>query len=129
MTQTQWGRKETVIFPPHSPIYTYGASFFSLVITMLCVYLHFAYAMTPLQRFYIPYYLRTGVAGIPRNKYVEIREEKPDTPQKTKWPEFKTCKYTTEAIVSDGIDRGELRKVPCSIGGTNLVAGGIWRVC
>jgi ParB family chromosome partitioning protein len=26
-------------------------------------------------------------------------------------PEFKTCKYTTEAIVSEGIDKGELRKV------------------
>jgi len=37
--------------------------------------------------------------------------EKPDTPEKAKWPEFKTCKYTTEAIVSDGIDKGELRKV------------------
>jgi ParB family chromosome partitioning protein len=48
---------------------------------------------------------------IPRNKYVEIREEKPDTPEKAKWPEFKTCKYTAEAIVSDGIDKGELRKV------------------
>jgi hypothetical protein len=64
MTQTQWGRKETVIFPPHSPIYTYGAMFFSLVIMGFCAYLHFAYAMTPLQRFYLPYYLRTGVAGM-----------------------------------------------------------------
>jgi ParB family chromosome partitioning protein len=36
---------------------------------------------------------------------------KPDTPAKAKWPEFKTCKYTTEAIVSDGIDKGEMRKV------------------
>ena len=52
-----------------------------------------------------------GERTIPRNKYVEIREEKPDTPEKAKWPEFKTCKYTTEAIVSDGIDKGELRKV------------------
>jgi ParB family transcriptional regulator, chromosome partitioning protein len=52
-----------------------------------------------------------GEKSIPRNKYVEIREEKPDTPEKAKWPEFKTCKYTTEAIVSDGIDKGELRKV------------------
>ena len=52
-----------------------------------------------------------GEKTIPRNKYVEIREEKPDTPEKAKWPEFKTCKYTTEAIVSDGIDKGELRKV------------------
>lgn len=52
-----------------------------------------------------------GEKTIPRNKYVEIREEKPDTPEKAKWPEFKTCKYTTEAIVSDGVDKGELRKV------------------
>jgi ParB family transcriptional regulator, chromosome partitioning protein len=42
---------------------------------------------------------------------VEIREEKPDTPEKAKWPEFKTCKYTTETIVSDDIDKGELRTV------------------
>lgn len=52
-----------------------------------------------------------GEKTIPRNKYVEIREEKPDTPEKAKWPEFKTCKHTTEAIISDGIDKGELRKV------------------
>lgn len=64
MTTTHWGRKETIIFPPHSPIYTYGAAFFSLVITGLCLYLHFAYAMTPLQRFYLPYYIRTSVEGM-----------------------------------------------------------------
>jgi hypothetical protein len=64
MTTTHWGRKETIIFPPHSPIYTYGAALSSLVITGLCLYLHFAYAMTPLQRFYLPYYIRTGVAGM-----------------------------------------------------------------
>ena len=52
-----------------------------------------------------------GEKTIPRNKYVEIRQEKPDTPEKAKWPEFKTCKYTTEAIVADGIDKGEMRKV------------------
>jgi ParB family chromosome partitioning protein len=52
-----------------------------------------------------------GEKVIPRNKYVEIRAEKPDTPEKAKWPEFKTCKHTTEAIVSDGIDKGELRRV------------------
>jgi ParB family chromosome partitioning protein len=52
-----------------------------------------------------------GEKTIPRNKYIEIREEKPDTPEKAKWPELKTCKYTSEAIVSDGVDKGELRKV------------------
>jgi ParB family chromosome partitioning protein len=54
---------------------------------------------------------REGSKIVTRSKYVEIRPEKPDTPEKAKWPEFKTCKYTTEAIVSDGIDKGELRKV------------------
>jgi ParB family chromosome partitioning protein len=52
-----------------------------------------------------------GSKIVTRNKYVEINPEKPETPEKAKWPEFKTCKFTTEAIVSEGIDKGELRKV------------------
>jgi ParB family chromosome partitioning protein len=52
-----------------------------------------------------------GSKIVTRSKYVDIRPDKPDTPEKAKWPEFKTCKYTTEAIVSDGIDKGELRRV------------------
>ena len=52
-----------------------------------------------------------GSATLPRNKYTEIRSEKPTTKEEAVRPEFKTCKYTTEAIVSDGIDKGELRKV------------------
>jgi ParB family chromosome partitioning protein len=51
-----------------------------------------------------------GNPTLPRNKYVEIRPEKPTKEEATR-PEFKTCKYTTEAIVSDGIDKGELRQV------------------
>jgi len=61
--QTQWGRRETIIFPPHSPLYSYGAIFVSLMLTGLFLYLHFAVAMSPLQRFYLPYYFRTAVAG------------------------------------------------------------------
>jgi ParB family chromosome partitioning protein len=52
-----------------------------------------------------------GSPVLPRNKYVEIRTEKPSTKEEATRPEFKTCKHTTEAIVSDGIDKGELRKV------------------
>jgi ParB family chromosome partitioning protein len=52
-----------------------------------------------------------GSKIITRSKYVEIKSEKPDSPEKAKWPEFKTCKFVTEAIVSEGIDKGELRKV------------------
>ena len=45
------------------------------------------------------------------SKYVEIRADKPDTPAKAKQPEFKTCKFIAEAIVSEGIDKGEVRRV------------------
>jgi len=34
---SQWGRKESVIWPPHSPIYTYGALSYVRVDRLLCV--------------------------------------------------------------------------------------------
>jgi len=58
-----WGRKETLIFPPHSPIYTYGAVLFAVILTGLFVYLRFTFGNTPLQRFYTPIYIRSSVAG------------------------------------------------------------------
>ena len=48
---------------------------------------------------------------MPRNKYTEVRTEKPASKEEATRPEFKHCKFTTEAIVSEGIDKGELRKV------------------
>jgi ParB family chromosome partitioning protein len=54
---------------------------------------------------------KEGSATLPRNKYIEIRADKPATKEQATRPEFKTCKYTTDAIVSEGIDKGELRKV------------------
>ena len=60
-----------------------------------------------------------GSRIVTRSKYVEIRSDKPDNPEKAKWPEFKTCKHTTDAIVADGLDKGEVRQVcaqpDCSI--------------
>jgi type IV secretory pathway TraG/TraD family ATPase VirD4 len=60
---TQWGRKETVIWPPHSPIYTYGAMFVALVLTGFFLYMRFTLGSTPLQRFYTPIYLRASIAS------------------------------------------------------------------
>lgn len=54
---------------------------------------------------------KEGSVTLPRNKYTEIRPDKPTTKEQATRPEFKTCKYTTDAIVSEGIDKGELRKV------------------
>ena len=51
MPETNWGRKETIIWPPHSPIYTFGAVFLALILTGLFVYLRFAFALSPLEQF------------------------------------------------------------------------------
>jgi type IV secretory pathway TraG/TraD family ATPase VirD4 len=63
MPTTQWGRKETIIFPPHSPIYSYGAIFLAFVFAGLFLYLRFSYGQTPLQQFYTPIYVRSAVGG------------------------------------------------------------------
>ena len=67
MASQQWGRKETGIFPPHSPIYTYGAVFLAFVLTGCFLYVRFTYGQTPLQQFYTPIYARTA-AGAALNK-------------------------------------------------------------
>jgi type IV secretory pathway TraG/TraD family ATPase VirD4 len=67
MNTPKWGRNETILFPPHSPIYSYGAIFFSLILAGIFVYLRFSYGQYPLQRFYTPMYLRSA-AGAAFNK-------------------------------------------------------------
>ena len=63
MAAMQWGRKETTIFPPHSPIYSYGAVFFALVLTGFFVYLRFSFGQSALQQYYTPIYVRAAAGG------------------------------------------------------------------
>ncbi len=56
---------------------------------------------------------KEGSTTLPRNKYTEIRAERPSSKEEAKRPEFKTCKFASEAIVTEGNEKGELRKV-CS---------------
>jgi type IV secretory pathway TraG/TraD family ATPase VirD4 len=71
MATTQWGRKESIIWPPHSPIYTYGVVFLSLVLAGCFLYVRFSFGQSPLQRFYTPIYARTaaGAALDKKDKY------------------------------------------------------------
>lgn len=52
-----------------------------------------------------------GSPVVPRNQYVEIHTEKPKNKYQREAPEFKSCKFATEAIVADGSEKGELKKV------------------
>ena len=62
MAKTPWGRKETIIWPRHVPIYTYALVFAIAVLTFaaLCIRIHLA---APLQRYYLPVYERTSAIG------------------------------------------------------------------
>src|SRR6202051_3523063 len=63
MATTKWGRKETIIWPPHGPLYTYGAVFVAVVLTGLFLYSRCTYGTTTLHRFYTPTCIRSSLAG------------------------------------------------------------------
>ncbi|WP_260705676.1 ParB/RepB/Spo0J family partition protein [Edaphobacter flagellatus] len=52
-----------------------------------------------------------GSPVLPRNKYTAIRDDRPKSNDEAKRPEFKQCKYTTEAIITEGSDVGTIHKV------------------
>src|SRR5215469_6854153 len=62
----QWGRKESVIWPPRGFYYTYGAIFLALVATGFWMYVHFHFSLSPLKQYYLPYYIRTEIADLVR---------------------------------------------------------------
>jgi hypothetical protein len=63
-TVQQWGRRESIIWPPHGYLYTLGALFLACVATGFFVYLRFQFGLSPLERYYLPYYLRSETAGL-----------------------------------------------------------------
>jgi ParB family chromosome partitioning protein len=54
---------------------------------------------------------KEGSSVLPRNKYTAIRDDKPKSNDEAKRPEFKVCKFTTDAIVTEGSEIGTVYKV------------------
>lgn len=52
-----------------------------------------------------------GSPVLPRNKYLAIRDDRPKSKEEARRPEFKECKFTTEAIITEGEDVGTVHKV------------------
>jgi len=63
MAKTTWGRRETIVWPYHIPIYAYIAAFAAVTLTFVFVCAWIRFATTPLQRYYLPLYERTSVIG------------------------------------------------------------------
>jgi ParB family chromosome partitioning protein len=54
---------------------------------------------------------KEGSPVLPRNKYTAIRDDRPKSKDEAKRPEFKECKHTAEAIITEGSDVGTVHKV------------------
>jgi ParB family chromosome partitioning protein len=54
---------------------------------------------------------KEGSPVLPRNQYTAIRDDKPKSKDEAKRPEYKVCKFTTEAIITEGSDVGTVHKV------------------
>jgi ParB family chromosome partitioning protein len=52
-----------------------------------------------------------GSKVLPRNQYTSIHTEKPKSKEEAKRPEFKVCKFTTDAVIAEGSDVGTVHKV------------------
>ena len=62
MTNKQtWGRKETIVWPPHAPIYTLSALALGFLVTLLFVWQHLRFSETPLQQTYTTTYVESLV--------------------------------------------------------------------
>ena len=67
MSATHWGRRETIITPPRSPIYSYGAVSAALVLTGIFLYCYAGFLIWPLQRLDLAAYIETGILSPVRN--------------------------------------------------------------
>ena len=62
MPKTVWGRKETIIWPRHLPIYTYAVALGAAFLTFVAVSVRIHLA-TPLERYCLPAYERSSAFG------------------------------------------------------------------
>ena len=59
----KWGRKETIVWPPHAPIYTFSALALGLLVTLFFVWQHLRFSETPLQQTYTATYVNSLVGA------------------------------------------------------------------
>lgn len=60
---TQWGRKETIIWPPHVPLISYCAIAGALLLTLFFAWERYAFQLPPLQKAYMTDLVRADVGS------------------------------------------------------------------
>jgi hypothetical protein len=60
----KWGREESLLWPPRGFHYTHAAILIALLAAGFLMSLRFHFGLSPLEKYYLPYYLRTATVGI-----------------------------------------------------------------
>jgi hypothetical protein len=60
---TQWGRKETIIWPPHVPVMSYSAVAAAILCTCFFIWQRLHFTLSPVQQSYITEYIRSQVGA------------------------------------------------------------------
>ncbi len=69
MSQKQdWGRKETVVWPPHSPIYTFMGVAGCVLLTLVMCWLYLRFWQTPMQQTYTVAYAQSSIGTVFKQK-------------------------------------------------------------
>ena len=68
---TEWGRQETIVWPPHAPIYTMMTLGFGVLLTLFLCWLHLRFLQTPMQQTYAVPYVQSSIGALlkQRGKY------------------------------------------------------------
>ena len=61
---SEWGRKETIIWPPHAPIFTYGALFLALIFTSFFTWERFRFSQSTIEQSYTGAYIRSEIGAL-----------------------------------------------------------------
>jgi Type IV secretion-system coupling protein DNA-binding domain len=65
VSKTQkWGREESLLWPPRGFHYTHASILIALLAAGFLMSMRFHFGLSPLEQFYLPYYLRTATVGI-----------------------------------------------------------------
>ncbi len=64
MPENAWGRKETLVFPPNVPVYSYAAIGLAVLLALLFCWEHLRFGLPPLQKTYSGAYLRSSAGSL-----------------------------------------------------------------
>ncbi len=62
-TKQTWGRKETIVWPPHAPVFTFTGVGISIVLTLALCWLYLRFWQTPMQQTYTVTYAQSSIGA------------------------------------------------------------------